>query len=440
MSGEMKVLEREQGKGVGKLRASRRGFMSSVAGLMAAAGTLVGSRAALAKQSRAHPQPLPPPQAEPFWGKHQSGIITPAQAHAYVAVFDLTTTSRDEVIALLRDWTAAASRMSLGQPAAPLSDDPQDVAGDSGDVLGLSPSRLTITFGFGAGLFVKGGQDRYGLAAQRPEALVDLPKFPGDQLEEQRTGGDLLVQACADDPQVAFHAVRQLVRLAADKAQVRWVQTGFVANFGKETARNLMGFKDGTGNPAVTDAKLMDQHIWVGSEGPVWMQGGSYGVFRRSRIALEHWDRMTVAFQEQTFGRQKYSGAPLGGKREAEALDLAAVDKDGVPVIPENSHVHLSTGPSNEGAQILRRSYSYNEGANMVAERWPPWHQGMEFDAGLLFVCFQRDPRSGFIRLFEKMARFDMMNQFVTNVGSGLFACPAGAAPGEFIGQRLFDA
>ena len=60
----------------------------------------------------------------------------------------------------------------------------------------------------------------------------------------------------------------------------------------------------------------------------------------------------------------------------------------------------------------------------------------MEFDAGLLFVCFQRDLRTGFVKIFEKMARFDMMNQFVTNIGGGLFACPGGAAKGEFIGQR----
>jgi deferrochelatase/peroxidase EfeB len=63
----------------------------------------------------------------------------------------------------------------------------------------------------------------------------------------------------------------------------------------------------------------------------------------------------------------------------------------------------------------------------------------MEYDAGLLFVCYQSDPRTGFIRIFEKMSKFDMMNQFVTNTGGGLFACPGGAAKGEFIGQKLFE-
>ena len=135
-------------------------------------------------------------------------------------------------------------------------------------------------------------------------------------------------------------------------AQIRWVQTGFIPNFGaKETPRNLMGFKDGTSNPSITDSKAMEKIVWVGSEGPDWMRGGSYLVARRIRIALEHWDRTKVAFQEQTIGRHKYSGAPLGGKNEFAPLDLNATDKDGNPIIPQNAHVRLAAAASNDGAQ-----------------------------------------------------------------------------------------
>ena len=98
------------------------------------------------------------------------------------------------------------------------------------------------------------------------------------------------------------------------------------------------------------------------------------------------------------------------------------------------------TAASNDGAQILRRSYSFDDGVSFAAERWPPWRQGMEYDAGLLFICYQRDPRTGFIKIFDKLSKFDMMNQFVTHVGGGMFACPDGAREGEFIGQRLFEA
>jgi deferrochelatase/peroxidase EfeB len=413
--------------------ASRRGFLAGTAGLVAAGGSFSPAAAASATVMSGGGQDLH--KTEPFWGRHQGGIVTRQQTNSYFAAFDLTADKRDQVVAVLRAWTAAAARMTAGQPDAPLTEDATAAAADSGDALSLPSARLTLTFGFGPTLFVKDDHDRYQLAAHRPDALIDLPKFPGDQLVEEHTGGDLSVQACADDPQVAFHAVRQLARLADGVARLRWIQTGFSSGpASKGTGRNLMGFKDGTMNP--TD---FDQFVWVGDEGPDWMRGGSYLVARRIRIALEHWDRMTVGFQEQVVGRHKYSGAPLGGKREFEPLNLTAVDADGNPLIPENAHARLSAPDVNGGVQILRRAYSYNDGVNFTAERWPPWRQGNEYDAGLFFMGYQRDPRTGFVAIHAKLSRMDAMNQFITHVGGGLFACPGGAGKGEFIGQRLFD-
>ena len=409
--------------------ATRRGLFTGAAGL---AGVAAAAPLAQAK-------PVVDSAIEPFHGPHQGGIVTPQQTHSYFAAFDLTADKREEVVALLRAWTDAAARLTAGLPV----DDTQDPAappGDSGEVVGLSPARLTITFGFGPGLFVKDGADRYGLQGRRPAALIDLPRFVGDQLVPARTGGDLCVQACADDPQVSFHAVRQLTRVALAWTQTRWVQNGFLAGYAPgQTPRNLMGFKDGTLNVPIKDAKLMDQHVWVGDEGG-WMKGGSYMVARPIRIALEHWDRMKLAFQEQTVGRHKLSGATLGGKDEFAPLDLDAVDADGNPLTPENCHARLAAPANNDGAQILRRAYSYDNGVTFVAERWPPWRQGQELDAGLMFICHQRDPRTGFIRIFDKMSKFDMMNQFVTPIGGGLFACPGGTLPGRYIGQALFEA
>jgi deferrochelatase/peroxidase EfeB len=292
-----------------------------------------------------------------------------------------------------------------------------------------------VTFGFGAGLFEKDGHDRYDLASRRPAALADLPRFNGDQLTPERTGGDLSIQACADDTQVAFHAVRQLARLAYETAEVRWAQTGFLSRpTDGGTPRNLLGFKDGTHTPA-----QVDKVVWVDDEGPDWMRGGSYLVTRRIRMALEHWDRTNVSFQEQTIGRQKLSGAPLGLNDEFAPLGLDRTDKDENPIIPDGAHVRLANAASNGGAEIFRRGYSYNDGVNFTAERWPPWRQGMEYDAGLFFLCYQRDPRTGFVQIFENMAKLDMLNQFVTHTGGGLFACPEGVREGEFIGQRLFE-
>lgn len=379
------------------------------------------------------------PAAEPFWGKHQAGIATPMQRNSAFMAFDLVTEKREDVIALLRAWTDAAAILTHGPAQADPHADPEKVPADGGDTLGLPAARLTITFGFGPGLFEKDGVDRYGLAKQRPAALADLPRFTGDQLVAERSGGDLSIQACADDPQVAEHALRRLVGLIYGAAVIRWAQNGYSGGFkAGETPRNQMGFKDGTMNISTRDAAAMQQFVWAGDEGPAWMRDGSYMVIRPIRIALEHWDRMKLGFQEQTVGRHKVSGAPLGKQHEFEALDLDATGKDGMPLLAENSHARMAAPATNDGAQILRRAYAYDNGVTRIAERWPPWRQAMTFDAGLLFQCYQRDPRTGFTKIFENMAKFDMLNQFTTHVGSGLFACPPGAKPGEYIGQQLF--
>lgn len=375
------------------MSANRRGFLAVLGAALAAPAYAVPAR-------------------EPFYGLHQAGIVTPAQAHVQFAAFDLATRKRADVARLMRDWTALAARFAAGESA--------DV-----ELAGLDPARLSVTFGFGLGLFVKD----FGLEAQRPEAFVDLPHFPGEQLVPERTGGDLLIQVCADNPQVVFHVIRALRQQAAETARLRWVQSGFVSDYGAgRTARNLMGFKDGTGNPS---ADVVSDVVWAGEEAPAWMRGGSYMVMRRSRMALEHWEKSPLALQEQTIGRHKVSGAPLGRDREFDAVNLA--------LLPENAHVAIAHRAGASGFRVLRRSYSYNDGANMTAERWPPWHQGMEFDAGLLFVCFQRDLRKGFIPIFEDMSRFDMMNQFVTNTGGGHWACPPGAREGDYIGRALLE-
>ncbi|MDE8344736.1 MAG: iron uptake transporter deferrochelatase/peroxidase subunit [Acidocella sp.] len=412
---------------------SRRHFLGgTAAGLI---GTAIEPARAQLAPSDARAAPA---QAEPFYGPHQGGILTPMQDSLYFAAFDLSATTRADLIALLKSWTIAAARLTAGQPAEPGRQSTDAPPLDTGEALGLDPSRLTITFGFGPDMFTLNGADRYGLGAQRPAALVDLPRFAGDELVAGQCGGALCIQACANDPQIAFHAIRQLARIGYGQATLKWVQTGFsTANKTNGTPRNLMGFKDGTMNPTAAAAPPI---VWAGAEGPAWMAGGTYMVTRRIRIALEHWDRMKIAFQEQTFGRHKTTGAPLGGTNEFEPANFTATDANGDYIIPETAHIRLAAPVNNGGAAILRRSYSYNDGANFVAERWPPWHQGIEYDSGLFFQAFQQDPRTGFIKLFARMSKIDALNQFTTHVGSAVFACPPGTREGGFIGQTLFTA
>ena len=107
----------------------------------------------------------------------------------------------------------------------------------------------------------------------------------------------------------------------------------------------------------------MDRFVWVGDEtDQPWMRGGSYLVARRIRMLIESWDADYLADQENVFGRTKDTGAPLTGKREFDAVDLAAKTKDGEPVIPADAHIRLASPDNHGGEKILRRGYSYTDG------------------------------------------------------------------------------
>jgi deferrochelatase/peroxidase EfeB len=428
----------ERGQGI-----SRRGFLGSVGAAAVGAGAVgAGALGAGLKLSSTTAPAVTRRSllntSEPFYGPGpQGGIITPPQSATYFASFDVTASKRSEVHDLLRTWSGTAARLAEGQPAGPLSAEGPTIEPDSMEAVGLGPARLTVTFGLGTGLFEKDGQDRFGLRGRRPAALVDLPRFPNDQLIDQKTGGDLTAQACADDPQVAFHAVRQLARTADGAASLRWAQAGFnEISATRGTPRNLMGFKDGTMNPK---GAQLGEFVWVGDEGPEWMRGGSYLVARRIRISLEHWDSKSLSVQEQVVGRHKLSGAPLGEKDEFDPLDLGRADTSGNLVIPVDAHVRLAAPQSNNGRMILRRGYAYNDGMSEFAERWPPWQQASLYDAGLLFMAYQRDPRKGFIPIFQNLAENDALGQFTTQTGSVMAAVPP-AVPGHghFIGEGLF--
>ncbi|PZH00591.1 deferrochelatase/peroxidase EfeB [Streptomyces sp. NTH33] len=348
-----------------------------------------------------------------FHGVHQAGIATPVQDRLHFAAFDVKTDDRAEFVRLLKDWTAAARRITAGKEVGEgayggLAEAPPD---DTGEALGLPPSRLTLTIGFGPSLF-----EKFGLKDKRPAALVDLPPFPGDNLERSRTGGDLCVQACADDPQVAVHAIRNLARIGFGKVAVRWSQLGFGKTSSTtpdaQTPRNLFGFKDGTRNIAGTEPDRLKEFVWVGDgdggANDAWMRGGSYLVARRIRMNIETWDRAPLQEQEDIFGRDKGEGAPVGKAKEHDEPFLKAMKP--------TAHVRLSHPDSNGGITILRRGYSFTDGTDGLGR----------LDAGLFFLAYQRDPRKGFIPLQRRLAAHDALNEYIQHVGSAVFAIPPG--------------
>jgi deferrochelatase/peroxidase EfeB len=365
----------------------------------------------------------------PFRGERQAGIVTAQQDRLHFAAFDVTAGTATEVEALLREWTAAAAKLTAGDPAGPRNAEPLLPPDDTGEAAGHLPSRLTITFGLGPGLFEREGVDRFGLATRRPSALRALPPLPAEAIDPDRSGGDLCVQACSDDPQVAFHAVRNLARIGRGSVVMRWSQLGFgrtaTTTRAQDTPRNLMGFKDGTNNIRAEDSAALEEFVWAGAEAPAWLRGGSYLVTRRIRMLIESWDRTALGEQERVIGREKAGGAPLGGASEFDRPDLAARTAGG-PVIDRDAHIRLSA-PSDAGTRILRRGYSFTDGFDEVTG---------QLDAGLFFISFQRDPAQ--FEAIQRNLSSDLLNEYIVHTSSAVFGVPPGAREGGFVGEGLF--
>ncbi|MFD6904709.1 iron uptake transporter deferrochelatase/peroxidase subunit [Streptomyces sp. NPDC060077] len=401
---------------------SRRSLLGWGGAGLALGAAAAGGAAAVARTGDEPESGAGAGAAVEFHGAHQAGIATPVQDRLHFAAFDVTTDDRAEFVELLKEWTQAARRMTAGRAVGEgayggLAEAPPD---DTGEALGLKPSRLTLTIGFGPSLF-----GRFDLAGRRPEALAELPKFAGDNLDRDRSGGDLCVQACADDPQVAVHAIRNLARIGFGRVVVRWSQLGFGKTSSTtpdvQTPRNLFGFKDGTRNISGTERDRLEKFVWVREkDGPGWMTGGSYLVARRIRMHIETWDRTSLREQEDIFGRDKGEGAPVGRAKEHDEPFLKAMKPD--------SHVRLAHPDTNAGATILRRGYSFTDGTDGLGR----------LDAGLFFLAYQRDPRTGFIPVQRSLAA-DALNEYIQHVGSALFAVPPGVRDQhDWWGRALF--
>jgi deferrochelatase/peroxidase EfeB len=415
-------------------RRSLLGWGGAGLALGAAGAGAGGTAAAMSGGDGAHTVFADSSAPVPFHGEHQAGIATAVQDRLHFATFDVVTEDRAELIDMLQKWTAAAARMAKGEEIGSGAIGGGDWAppDDTGEALGLKPSRLTLTFGVGPSLFDGAGKhkgkDRFGIRDRRPEALEELPNFPGDNIDTKRSGGDLCVQACADDPQVAVHAIRNLARIGFGKVTMRWSQLGFGKTSSTtpeaQTPRNLFGFKDGTRNISGDDTAALEKHVWAGKkDGPDWMAGGSYLVARRIRMHVEIWDRTPLAEQELIIGRSKGEGAPAGRRKERDPVRMKALRPD--------AHVRLAHPETNDGIRILRRGYSFTDGTDNLGR----------LDAGLFFIAYQRDVREGFIPLQRRLARFDTeLNEYIEHVSSGVFAVPPGVRDSrDWWARQLFS-
>ncbi|WP_067821607.1 Dyp-type peroxidase [Nocardia inohanensis] len=350
----------------------------------------------------------------PFYGPHQAGIDTDPAGYVAYAGFDLVPgTGREDIIGLLKIWTDDAARLTQGRPAL----------ADTEPELAQRPAGLTVTAGFGPGLFTAAG-----LEHQRPHWLKPLPAFEIDKLDPAYTGADVMLQICSDEATTVSHAVRVLSKHVKSLVAVRWVQRGFRNAPKGQTMRNLMGQVDGTVNIAAGTPDF-DRLVWCDDSARPWLAGGTSMVLRRIAMNLDSWDELDADGRAITLGRTDSNGAPLGGRHEFDDPDFTAVDQYGIPVIPPSSHI-ARAHHQHDGERFLRRGYNYDDAPA----------PGQVSNSGLLFVSCQRDIDAQFLPVQQRLAEFDALNQWTTPVGSAVFAIPPGVpAPGGYLGQQLFD-
>jgi len=401
-----------------------RGTAAGAAGTALAAGVLAeGARADAGKGGSGGP-----PASYPFHGAHQAGILTPEpaakQSRTAVVACDLTAPNRSELTALLRTLTGRARLLTAGGPAPGLGvgQPPAD-----SDVIGPSipADGLTVTVSAGPGMFDR----RYGLSTVRPRLLTTMPTFVNDALEPAWTGGDLLIQFCAHNPDTVHHALRDIAKHTRGGLQVRWKMEGYNPPPRPAGAsRNLLGFKDGTANPIGATARSL---IWVDDPAePTWTRGGSYLAVRLIRMLVEFWDRVSINEQETMFGRRRDTGAPLDGTVETDIPNYAADPKG--DVIPLDGHIRLANPrtPATANQRLLRRSYSYDLGVDPNGN----------MQAGHLFLAYQQDIERQFATVQRRLAN-EPLADYVQPFGGGyFFTLPGVRNPTDWYGSSMLSA
>ncbi|HJQ07383.1 MAG TPA: iron uptake transporter deferrochelatase/peroxidase subunit [Nocardioides sp.] len=398
---------------------SRRGLLGGAAAGAAAAAATLGLDAARADVT-------PAPAAYAFEGPHQAGILTPAQRSAAYVALDVTAATRPQLAQALRTLTDDLRFLTAGgtPPDAGLV-----ATNDDNGILGpqVPADGLTVTVSVGASLF----DHRFGLGDRKPRQLRAMDVFDNDRPDPARTGGDLLLQICADNQDTVLHALRQVLRDNRGAFAVRWRQDGFVSPSRPDGApRNLLGFKDGTANAEILDdQQLVDELVWVGADAgePAWAVGGSYHVVRLIRMFVEFWDRVSIREQQRMIGRDRTTGAPLTMTHETDPVSYER-DSTG-DVIPFDAHIRLANprDGSADRSRMLRRGYSYDAGIDANGQ----------LDEGLIFTTFNADLDRQFVAV-QKRLTGEPLEDYISPFGGGyFFALPGVSGQDDWLGRGL---
>ena len=186
-------------------------------------------------------------------------------------------------------------------------------------------AKLSCIVGIGSALWARLRFDK------RPKELKPFAPIKGAVHDAPSTPGDLLFHIRAERPDICFEFERILLDTLGDAVTVIDETTGF-RYF---DARDLLGFVDGTANPAGLD---LPASALVGDEDADFI-GGSYVVVQKYLHDLAAWKNVPTPEQETIIGRTK--------------IDNIEIDDDDAP---RKSHKSLATIVDEAGEEhdILR--------------------------------------------------------------------------------------
>lgn len=434
------MTDRSDEKDTPRAGTSRRRVLGAM-GLVAACPFAGLSRPAHAGAPPRHVTDAPvfrmasPEDRVPLIGPHQAGITTPRPANGMIASFDVIAGNADDLEDLFRRLTGRIAFLTAG--GTPPALDPKLPPADSG-IVGpvIKPDALTVTVSLGASLF----DDRPWLAPLKPLRLSRMTRFANDALNADLCHGDLTLQICANTQDTTIHALRDILKNLPGRLVLKWKQEGNVPvvepgpDGSTESARNFLGFHDGSANPDASDTALMDRLVWVGpGRGePEWAQGGSYQLVRIIRNFVERWDRTPLGEQERIMGRKRDTGAPLDARQATEFhVPDYDLDPDGA-LTPLDSHIRLANPrtPETDDSIILRRPFNYSNGVTKSGQ----------LDQGLLFICYQADLEKGFIAVQRRLDG-EPLEEYIKPVGGGyFFTLPGMPEASDYLGSTLVAA
>ncbi|MEY4989146.1 MAG: hypothetical protein RI933_779 [Actinomycetota bacterium] len=408
-------------------KISRRGFLFGgaaatgaivSASASAAVASNIATKNATAAANRAN-QTAVLKRRERFFGSHQNGIEAELQTFTNFVAFDLNPeVDTDAVTRWFKLLTDDIARLSAGEA----------VLADPTPQLAIGPARFTATLAIGPSFF-----DKLGLNDKKPVGFEQLPAFKIDRLRDEFSYGDVLLHVSADDPIVLSHGVRSLVRDSVAFAKVRYSQQGF-ANAqgvvpGGVRQRNLMGQVDGTDNPEI-GSEDFNNVVWI-EDGPDWLVGGTYLVFRRIAMQLGTWDSLGRTDKELVIGRNLSNGAPLGKTNETDPIDFDAVGENGLKLIPDFAHIRRAHA-TNPQERIFRRPFNYEVG---MTEDGEP-------DVGLLWTAYQRNIQTQFLPIQQRLDQLDLLNKWTVPIGSAVWVVLPGVEQNsndDYLGKKLFQ-